>query len=358
VVGRVVISGLSVRRADELWVDLDNGALAGVSLVQLARLYTAQGPVQRILALLNSFAGADLAGLNLSLDGEEVLFLERAASDFEGGRPAEDAADPAGAEPARFLELRGLTARLDRLIDPQALSPAEAALVAALGPAVTGDLEIRERTAEGSALKIDLPGQARLALTLAATGLSSRSVESAASMVVSLPSARLGDGRLELADQGLAARLIPALAAAVAPAAFGDRSPAPPAEPPDSPEAFDAAVLLQAFGAWLSGFEDPDPARAVLNSEVLSLEMGRLLESPQSLAIRWEPLPPGFPQSLIDRVGGLTAILAEAAKGPFDPPVLAAKYKYDIIQGLNLSLEVNNRAPVAVYLPPAAQGAR
>jgi hypothetical protein len=80
--------------------------------------------------------------------------------------------------------------------------------------------------------------------------------------------------------------------------------------------------------------------------------MARLLESPKSLAIRWEPPPPGFPRSFFARAGGLPSLLADLGRSG-DWRSLAAKYKYDIIQCLNPSLEVNGRAPVAVYLPAA-----
>jgi hypothetical protein len=116
-------------------------------------------------------------------------------------------------------------------------------------------------------------------------------------------------------------------------------------------------TLLAAFEAFLATLEDPDPARAVLNSGIITLEAARFLESPEVVAIRWEPLKPGFPQSLIDRAGGLGAVFSEFTRGGLDWQSLAAKYKYDIIQCLNPSLEVNSRAPVTVYLPPSGAAA-
>jgi hypothetical protein len=111
--------------------------------------------------------------------------------------------------------------------------------------------------------------------------------------------------------------------------------------------------LLTAFQDFLAQWEDPDPGRAALNGGILALEASIFLENPQMLAIRAEPPEPGFPQAMIGKLGGVASILARLSKGPLDWRSLAEKYKYDIIQCLNLSLEVNGRAPVAVYLPPA-----
>jgi hypothetical protein len=212
-----------------------------------------------------------------------------------------------------------------------------------MGPEPTADLVVRARPAGASTLTLDLDGLARLLLTLSAN------IPDGSGSILSMASASLGDGRLELIDRGWAPGLALTLASLAegSPKGFPPQGSGPAA--PISPEA--AEALARALEARLAAWEDPDPRRAVLNAPVILGEAGLLFGRPSSLAVRWEPGERGFPMGLVERMGGIAAVLAEVSRGPVDWPSLAAKYKYDIIQSLNLSLEVNGRAPVAVYLP-------
>ncbi|MDR2455337.1 MAG: hypothetical protein LBE49_01915 [Deltaproteobacteria bacterium] len=431
VVGGLLLSGTSLDRNGEVFYGVGNLSVSGVRLSALARALTADRTLTRALAIINSFNSLDLASLDIRLAGEPAVFLKKALIDTSQG----DSARPT----ARVCDLSEATLHLGLLFAPEIQPPVTKAILESLGEEVTATLSVRGAADGASTLRLDVADKAVLNLTLETKGLSAQSMEGP--LLLTLPSASLGDGRLELLDKGLARDLLPALAVAIGPipgAPQGESPPAPLTEatplpplpgdyddplgdsdllaagagqapaagsaigaadsllgqsaaqsppgpalpaaaepaipfpaPPEAPGAVQAPpaprdgvlvpnaprTLLAAFESFLTTLEDPDPNRAVLNFGIISLEAARFLESPEVVAVRWEPLKPGFPQNLIDRTGGLAALFSELTSGGLDWQSLAAKYKYDIIQCLNPSLEVNSRAPVAVYLPPSGAAA-
>jgi hypothetical protein len=110
-------------------------------------------------------------------------------------------------------------------------------------------------------------------------------------------------------------------------------------------------TLIAIFEDILTGLDDPSGAVPPVNTKILSLEAGRFLTAPQSLLIRWNPSP-NYPSAALDRTGvKLSELLLAANSENF--PILAEKIKYVMISELDLSVEVNGRAPVAVVLGPA-----
>jgi hypothetical protein len=207
------------------------------------------------------------------------------------------------------------------------------AVLIGLGHKPTADLDIRTVTVEGSGTKttsnLVVRNSLEADLLIQISGYDPS--DDPAQLMLKAASMSIAPGHVSLNSLSFGDRFLSALSTAMF----------------EGQEA--KAVLKEGLGDFLAALADPkDPQN--LNQGILALELNQLIDAPKSLTLNWSPQP-GFPQSVLAKGdGSLIAALSELAKG--NTGMLAEKYKYDILKNLNLSLEVNGRAPVSVYLVP------
>ncbi|MDR1298457.1 MAG: hypothetical protein LBO05_14075 [Deltaproteobacteria bacterium] len=316
--------------------------------------------VQSLLGVSGSVGNFDLGSLTVGdRGGAEILRLGRAVSDEA---PDDDLAriftvdgleidlaalrDRWPEDPLAEAFLAGLPprARLSLLArtgpapaeSPPAPAPAAADASAGNGPGATGQggtddpLPRAPRSAPSRRHEVGLVADDafELSLTALSSGLSGGG-SSPLAMLAGLTGLSLGPGEIKLTDRGFLGRFFPQLSEKV----LGGRA----AE----------KVILDALPSVLESLDDPDDR--TVNAGVIGLEAAGFLAAPRSLALAWEP-EENYPGSVLSRIdGGLFSALASA---PDDFGGLADKYKHAMIYGLNLTLQVNGRAPVAVSLRP------
>jgi hypothetical protein len=315
--------------------DLNNASLANLDFPALlsAFLKYAQGadagdPVRTTAGLLDMVGvvgNVDLSGLTLTSAGEELFFLGKIQTDqiaSEGG-------------PTRILLVENLALALDRLEDRWPTEGLEAALVRSLPPRPVLYLSFRSGpegagfSATKTSLTLNVDESLDLDLTLRAAGLSGGDP---LSMLLSMSNLNLEPGQLNVTDLGLLTRLKPNLSEFVFESADSEKA------------------LLDLLPSALAFFQNPKEDDRPLNSSILELELARFIVSPVSLSLSWEPTV-GYPGSVIDRTpGGLSGLAAALVRG--DMSDFEDKYKYPLLNELNLSLSANGRAPVSVYLGP------
>ncbi|MDR1050544.1 MAG: hypothetical protein LBP95_05580 [Deltaproteobacteria bacterium] len=343
--GGAGLSGASLSRLDlaSLIVETRRASSAGETGDTLAL-------VRALLGVSGSVGDFDLGSLTVGdRGGAEILRLGRAVSDEA---PDDDL--------ARIFTVDGLEIDLAALRDSWPEDPLAAAFLAGLPPRAR--LSLRARTGPAPAGPPPAPAPAAAdasrgngpddpralppaharrhevglvaddAFELSLTALSSGppgGVSGPLAMLAGLAGLGLGPGEIKLTDRGFLGRFFPQLSEKV----LGGRAP--------------EKVFLDALPSVLESLDDPDDR--TVNAGVIGLEAAGFLAAPRSLALAWEP-EENFPGSVLNRVdGGLLPALASA---PDDFASLADKYKYAMISGLNLTLQVNGRAPVAVSLRP------
>jgi hypothetical protein len=313
--GNASVSGLDLMALTTGLVQAREGLLAGNGL------RTAVGAGH----LAESFGSLDLASLSWTGEGGELFFLGRALVD---DLPAED-----GQEPSRLWSLEDLSADLDGLAPILPKDPLALAFLDCLAPEATASFEARSGHGEagyGSQIRLKVAEKIDVSLNMTVKnlpkGLNGQNI------IMALPALSFGPGELELTGRPFLGDLKASLGRRL----LGGQDFEPAAG--------------QALSAFLSGLADPTPGGRALNQEILEAELARFLEDPGSLRLSWDPIR-GFPSSVLSHVeGGLPTLLGEIGSG--NGGRLAGKYGYAIIMDLNMSLEVNGRAPVAVYLGP------
>ncbi|MDR1656255.1 MAG: hypothetical protein LBT47_01700 [Deltaproteobacteria bacterium] len=330
VIGSLTVSGLSMRRDIRLALDNDHATIAGLRLLNISRALTASQASTKAAALLGAFEGLDLASLSIEALGQPNIYLEKALVDTIGGQD--------NTSGQRYWKLNSLTVDLGGLnslaIKSQNTDPVFLAFLEALGPKPTADIEIKGTVEGTSRLSVDVADRFELELSLSTTGLDSATVESPSTLLFSVPTLSLGPGKIQFTNKGLAKDFLPALNSIIF------NSPMSPGN------------LSEVFDLWLASLEKPDSPKQHLNRRVLAMEMDTFLSNPSKISLLWDPPAPGFPKSLLQRIGGFTALISEiSANQSTDLSSLAEKYKYDIFETLNLSLEINDRPPVSVYVP-------
>ncbi|MDR2443920.1 MAG: hypothetical protein LBE31_10430 [Deltaproteobacteria bacterium] len=327
VIGSLTASGLNAQGRNDFKTDLDNVAIAGLNVENIIRAITSQKPLNQALLILNSFAGIDLASLSFQSQGLPPLTLKKALIDTIGS-------DAATSQRLwKFEDLQIDLSRPENFAAPiESFAPAVQALLVSLGEKPNINLEIKSQPSGLSIARLNITDRADLSLNLLVKNSKANSGSSPTGLLLNSMTTNIGPGKLEIVSYGMAKDFLTQLNQRLG-----------------FKESYKQS-LAKAFDSWLEGLIDPDEGDPVLNRPILNLEMQAFLDNPSKIAVNWEPEGEGFPKVFLNRIGGLSQLISDLSNQAVWP-TLADKYKYDIIQSLNLSMEANNRAKVAVYAP-------
>jgi hypothetical protein len=110
-----------------------------------------------------------------------------------------------------------------------------------------------------------------------------------------------------------------------------------------------AEYLKPYLSAYLLSLVDPNLNARPLNKDILEIELNHFLSDPQSFKLSFNPIT-GYPLAILENDNSSLANLALSSDLNQTVSALAEKYKYAMLRELNLTLEINGRAPVSVYL--------
>ncbi|MDR2367337.1 MAG: hypothetical protein LBF58_04385 [Deltaproteobacteria bacterium] len=314
---------------------LNNAALSNLDLIKFqaaaSKIVQAENAAEARMALpqlRDSFGSLDLSSLSLTGANAEVLFLRKLL--MEG----QDGGGEAGQGSVTSVE--ELAVDMAAMAPDFSGDPVAQAVVDALGPRPVFDYRVTSgfrdgRLTQAASLTVRDALDFRMGFSLdnAPSNLNMMS------LALSLPKLALNPGEIVITDHSF----LPRLSQALSRRAF-DGAPA-------------QAYLAPRVEAFLASLVDPNPGSAPLNKEILQIELNQFLTNPQSLRLSFEPIP-GYPAAVAQGKDAGGAGLLGLLASPDGTKVLAEKYKYAMLRELNLTLEVNGRAPVSVYLKDTA----
>jgi hypothetical protein len=281
---------------------------------------------QGLITVSNSIGSLDLSACSLTGPSDELIFLRRALID----NLEKDDQTSVG----RLWSIEELTLDLVGLKPYLPETPVFLAVLDALGSRTTADFKASSRLAESGLLtgQFDLALRDKIGITFDLSIEQPPKELNLLTLMVSLPKLGLGQGELLISDHSFLTAFNQALSQHL----FNGRS---------------TSDFLQPYlEEYLTSLVDPKPDSRPLNKEILQIELNRFIQDPQSLKLSFSPLK-GYPMSVFDpKDVDLSQIIQVTSSGDNSLNTLAEKYKYAIIAELNLTLEVNGRAPVAVYL--------
>ncbi|MDR1487466.1 MAG: hypothetical protein LBT62_05680 [Deltaproteobacteria bacterium] len=322
--GGLMISGLTATDGSSFDLDLNHASASDIDVETLLTYFNSD-PLVSMVSFLSAFKSLDLSSLSIGLDGQETFHLQRAFFDQTLS------ADSAG---RRLWSLKALTVDLAQLFPPQApLDPAARAALTGLGHKPTADIDLTTESLSenesATSLEVYVHDSVRAEISLQIAGINPLEPINTSQLLLKSTSINLNQGYVSINSETFGDKFLEGLASLVF-------------------EGQDAKIVLkESLGDFLSTLDDPKEPQA-LNREILTAELNRLIDDPKTFTLSWTPME-GYPQSAITKAGGsILEVFALLSEG--DSAILAEKYKYDIVKNLNLSLEVNGRAPVAVYL--------
>jgi hypothetical protein len=325
--GGLMIGGLTIKSGENFDLDLQHVAASGLKISNIIATLQDPDPLTSALTCLASFESLDLSSLSVGLDGYETFHIQKALVDN---------ISPNLASNQRLWSINSLSLDLAQLFPENVpLDPIGRSVLNGLGHKPTLDLDLKIESAGDDDTKatLDLVVQNSLEANIL-FNISGKNLGNAKlinQLMLAAPTINIGPGHISLNSQTFGEKFLAAL----------------------ETNLYNGNDAKQALNSSLEGFlaslEDPKDPQA-LNQGILAIELTDLVFNPKSLIVRWSPIR-GFPQSILEG-SDVSFFQATTTLAQGNGAILAEKFKYDILKKLNLSLEVNGRAPVVVYLTP------
>ncbi|MDR0621578.1 MAG: hypothetical protein LBJ61_06860 [Deltaproteobacteria bacterium] len=330
--GGLAVAGLEVLSPNNDQItalSLADAAVSNLDMIAFGanfdQLFKKQSIINLYLALSRlrqSFGGLDLSTLSVAAPNGEMLFLRRALMD--------DLDDGGQSTAGRLASVEGLTLDLPELSPYLPDNPLALAVIESLDPKTTVNFKSTSHIRDGkleSRLDLGVEGKIELAGDFSINNPPEKL--DAIAVALNADKISVGRGGLTLTDRSF----LTALSQAMSRRLYGGT---PTAE-----------YLSPYLPSLLSALVDPKPAARPLNIGILEIELNEFLRNPQKLELKIDPVP-GYPMAVFEP--GDFNLPQLVLGGPQASAALAEKYKYAMLSELNLTLEINGRAPVAVYL--------
>jgi hypothetical protein len=320
------IKGLSLSNASASNLDLINLFLGLEHLNKSVSPYRIHALLPALSQLNSSIGSLDLSTLSVEGRNEELLLLRRALIDNLENNSQNQA--------NRLWTLEELTVTLNELRPYLSDSPLVKAVLDCLEPRTTISLRATN-SMEGPTLvkgHLNLSVKEQMDISFDLSAENPPTELGGFGLLASIPKLSLGHGELLLSDHSFLPRFSQTISQR-----FYNGQPV-------------SEVFLPYLSTFLSTLSDPKPGGRPLNQAIVELELNLFLNDPQSLKLNIDPVK-GYPFSVINSGDTKVSKIIEMASSE-NMTDLADKYKYAILSELNLSLEVNARAPVAIFLNP------
>ncbi|MDR2386101.1 MAG: hypothetical protein LBE80_00770 [Deltaproteobacteria bacterium] len=331
--GALAISALSLDSSEHerSLVSLDNAMISNLDLIGfysgLSRTLEAKDSLAFLTGLNqlgHALGGLDLSSLSIFGSHDEFLFIRKALIDQLGVE------GETGTGKVTIFE--DLNLNMDEFSLMVADTPMKKSIFDSLDKKSLINFKATSRTQDSKLSgSFDFSLKDKIDLTLLYSVDNPPASLNILSLFTSLPKLGLGHSEIIITDHSF----LPSFSQNLSQNFYGGRST--------------AEFLKPYLANYLGALVDPKPNTRPFNKDILEIELNNFLINPQSLKLSFDPIP-GYPMAVLEDDDSNLASLAMSSNLDQKVSALAEKYKYAMLRELNLTLEVNGRAPVSVYL--------